>query len=354
MKLNSALKILLVFSVISCNTNRENEFFTIQVDSVESAPLSLSEIASKIEAVELEVTDNSLISRENRVLYTGEHIFIAQRNTVMLFDKTGKFLRQIGSVGQGPGEFTAIIDITADVKNKYLYINARNKMICYDFDGNLIKNTVINKGDSYVNYQNGKLLLLTEMFGKSNGKNIGQAFLYMLDDNLSKSDSVKVYEIPITMAMFRGNNDFISNDGENTYLYYSDITTNSFLLDTLYQFKNNKLIPYLNLGFSNNGLTAGQKNIYIMNIYKSSRYVFSFYQDQKGGQNQWYYFCYDIKTGKSYKVKDGYTDDIHTGEKVKIRPFDSDANLFYYLHTNIDDSAKEEPNPTLYIGTLKK
>ena len=71
-------------------------------------------------------------------------------------------------------------------------------------------------------------------------------------------------------------------------------------------------------------------------------------------RNPEYFFCYDTKIGKGYDVAEGYTDDIHTGEVVKIRPFSSDANKFYYLHTNMDDSVKEEPNPTLYIGTLKK
>ena len=53
-------------------------------------------------------------------------------------------------------------------------------------------------------------------------------------------------------------------------------------------------------------------------------------------------------------MKDGYKDDIYTGENVKIRPLNSDANQFYFLHTEISDTDLEEPNPTLYIGRLKK
>jgi hypothetical protein len=54
-------------------------------------------------------------------------------------------------------------------------------------------------------------------------------------------------------------------------------------------------------------------------------------------------------------MKDGYTDDIHNlPDRVNIRPFDSDSERFYYLHTNMKPDDLEEPNPTLYIGKLKK
>ena len=37
-----------------------------------------------------------------------------------------------------------------------------------------------------------------------------------------------------------------------------------------------------------------------------------------------------------------------------LRPMSNNTKLFYYLHTHIKPDALEEPNPTLYIGKLKK
>jgi hypothetical protein len=47
---------------------------------------------------------------------------------------------------------------------------------------------------------------------------------------------------------------------------------------------------------------------------------------------------------------------VHQLEKrVSIRPFDSNVEKSYYLHRReIPDDSKEEPNPVLFIGTLKK
>ncbi len=54
-------------------------------------------------------------------------------------------------------------------------------------------------------------------------------------------------------------------------------------------------------------------------------------------------------------MQEGFLDDIHTHEKVKIRLFNTHPDLFYYFHTPINDMEDtEEPNPILYIGYLKK
>ncbi|MDR0542016.1 MAG: hypothetical protein LBH19_07355 [Dysgonamonadaceae bacterium] len=70
-----------------------------------------------------------------------------------------------------------------------------------------------------------------------------------------------------------------------------------------------------------------------------------------------YDFCYDTKTGKGYHMQGGYTDDISPMEKrgmIHLRPSVLDPEQFYYLHTPEKPDDLEEPNPTLYIGKLKR
>ena len=373
------LKKLFAFSVlfailISCTTT-ENDFFTIDVDSAKEQPLLLSEIAEKVEVIELEMTDNSLLKGSNsieRVICTEEYIIVFEFETIMLFDKTGKFIRQIGSKGQGPGEFLRITSATADLDNKLIYVSASDKIICYDFTGRLIKEVSIGKDWvlRHINYMNNNLLYLSRAQEKVNEESIFQTKLFTIDNNLLVSDSIEIRkEIDylyqrITIDNSMGG-DYICCDGVNTFLYNS-YPISETLLDTLYQLKDNRITPFLKLKFNdadykNRVLTFDiqqpqkfleelKRIMSIHKIYKSSRYVFSTYSHRENS----YCFFYDIKTGEGYKDKGGYTDDIHTGEKVKIRPFNVNANMFYYLHTKIDDSTLEEPNPTLYIGTLKK
>ena len=54
-------------------------------------------------------------------------------------------------------------------------------------------------------------------------------------------------------------------------------------------------------------------------------------------------------------MQGGYIDDVNNIEDpVGIRPLVTDSEWFYYWHINIEPDDEEEPNPTLYIGKLKK
>ena len=354
---------ILLVLFMNCTTPKKNDFFTIDIDSAKDQTLSLSEIADNIEAIELEMTDNSLINGISGIRLAGDYIVVYESRSIFLFDKTGKFVRKIGSVGQGPGEFLYIRNVATDIKNTSLFVLCRmsGKIICYDFEGKVIKESSpdYRKGVENrisINSENGDLLYITEKQETENGEHVNISLLYTIDENLLITDSIEIRKRYSRLYGATGGGSYsecVFNDGESTYLYFGDPTSDPVIIDTLYQLKNNQLIPYLNLNFRNRGLdAAGGKMITILTIYKSSRYVFSRYGDDS--QEKAYDICYDIKTGVCYKQLGGFLDDIHTGEKVRIRQIPSDSNMFYYSHTQIDDSAKDEPNPTLYIGTLKK
>ena len=354
------LKILFTCSVISvlmlCCKTENNDYLTLFVDVDTEASLSLSEITKSLDVVKLELTDSSLISRPRRVICTEKNILVVELKSIMLFDKTGKFIRQIGSIGQGPGEFTGIWDATIDAKNGHIYVIARSlKRICYDFEGNLLKEYSPNSSAPINNiyFVNNELLLLSEVVVAQDGLKRNETYLYTLTPDLQDKDTILIRKINHNGIWIHPYNDYITNDGEHTYLYYSDISKNNFLIDTLFQLKDKKIVANVHMKFKNEGLSmSGEKEIYIYNVYKNSRYVFIQYYYMSKRQD--YYYCYDLKTGNSYNMKDGYTDDIYTGENVKIRPLNSDANKFYFLHTKMSDSDIDEPNPTLYIGTLKE
>ena len=353
-------KYLLVFCSVlfiqSCSTKEKTDLLTIPVDVDRDTPLTLSDISEKVEAIELEVTDESLIQKPNRILYSSDFIIVQEAKSIMLFDNSGKFIRRIGSVGQGPAEFTSIADIAADFDSKRIYIFSGGvKLTCYDFEGNLIKVSplgyYVRLYNVYLNYIDNKLLLLSEsMITEGNRKT--QCRLYGVDDNLLKSDSILVKSFDSNEIVYISNyQDYITKEGDNVYLYYFMLVPNNMVSDTLYLLNKNQLSPYLNIKFKNRGLSEGKKIIIIRNMFRSSRYVFAYYNHIP--RQQFYFFCHDLKSGESFNMKDGLTDDIHTGKKVIFRPVDADANKFYYLHTNMKEDDLEEPNPTLYIGTFK-
>jgi hypothetical protein len=270
----------------------------------------------------------------------------------LLFDNDGKFVRRIGSAGQGPEEYIYCKDITIDNKNKHLYVADYNKIICYDYEGNFIGKIPVNYPE-YINYVNEELLVLSTYMGlKANNGFLNLTMLYKMNRKMQITDSVEIKKVFLEQLSGTTNSkmDYIICDDKNVYLYYPVLTGESIVRDTLYQLKSNHLIPYLKLKFDDENVTInGMKNKHLLNICKSSRYVFADYQTRDGR----YRFCYDGKTDRGFNFRDGFTDDIHNTGKADIRPFNTNAEMFYYLHTRDNNANEEEPNPVLYIGILK-
>lgn len=88
----------------------------------------LSEIAYEIEYIKLESTPESLIGYGvKQMIVTDDHIYILNLNRLLQFDRTGKFIKQIGREGRGPGEVHGYRSITMDKEKNILYVMANHR-----------------------------------------------------------------------------------------------------------------------------------------------------------------------------------------------------------------------------------
>ena len=102
-------------------------------------PLLLSDIVKDVEYVKLETQDNILVGSINQLKRTEKFVFIYSRNQnhVMMFDTSGKFIRKIGRVGQGPGEIANIHCFTVSDSLVFIYPFGHNgSLIGYDMRDN--------------------------------------------------------------------------------------------------------------------------------------------------------------------------------------------------------------------------
>jgi hypothetical protein len=89
----------------------------IPVDINQNSSLVLSEISEELIAIEPELTDESLLKSDafrQRIVITENRVIIVEATKALLFDKNGKFRRSFSSIGQGPGEYTGAIIISAN------------------------------------------------------------------------------------------------------------------------------------------------------------------------------------------------------------------------------------------------
>lgn len=142
-----------VFVLLGCSSNKKQEpisksgipVINLSEDVSTVSSLLLSEVAEKLEIVPLEMTDQSMLGEIRRIQVTDHNIWIdhGREFYIYRFSRSGKFLNKIGSIGQGPGEYTTYSTFLVDEDKKEVYIIANtNGVLAYDFEGNFKRKIV--------------------------------------------------------------------------------------------------------------------------------------------------------------------------------------------------------------------
>ena len=148
-----SILLLLIITLLGCSSNKKQEpisksgvpVINLSEDVSTVPSLLLSEAAEKLEIVPLEMTDESVLSDSTELQVTDHNIWIdhGREFYIYRFSRTGKFLNKIGSIGQGPGEYTTYSTFLVDEDKKEVYIIANtNGVLAYDFEGNFKRKIV--------------------------------------------------------------------------------------------------------------------------------------------------------------------------------------------------------------------
>jgi hypothetical protein len=124
----------------SSNIPSDGKILTINLEQIakSSGSIKLSEIATDISYVKLETTKDCFFT-PSQYIVRGDHIFAKDRDNgkVFLFNKQGKFIRQIGTIGKGPLEHLGAFNIQASPTGDkvYLFSKSSNHLSCYSAEG---------------------------------------------------------------------------------------------------------------------------------------------------------------------------------------------------------------------------
>ena len=140
------LSILLLLSGCGKKEKKESEAVVsiIACDPAIAKKIDLSNISKNNTFIQLETNSKCLMGGiVGKIEIVNEKIFIydpKMPGRLYCFDLNGKFLFQVGSVGQGPGEYISLVDFTIDKENEWLWLGDNfNKLFKYDLDGNFIE-----------------------------------------------------------------------------------------------------------------------------------------------------------------------------------------------------------------------
>ena len=114
--------------VVSCREQKKSTPAGVDVKEVtfKEAPKDFLIASSfkNIHMIQLEATEESLISDIKRVVDVEGKVYVLTRtNEIFCFDRaTGKYIRTIGRMGEGPGEYVSAMDICYDEKEKCICV----------------------------------------------------------------------------------------------------------------------------------------------------------------------------------------------------------------------------------------
>lgn len=215
------------------------ESYNIQVDLDNSEKdKAFSDFIDEYELVRLETDSNALIGRIDKILVIKNHIWILDRTSargVFKFDRSGKFITQIGGNGPGPGEYTTLTDFTYNPeKEEVILVDNAGKLIHYSLDGELIKESSPN------NFTVFYIATLAE----------NQSYVFIIggrDLSLVVTDSNLKNEKRYFPFLNRVVNALISDPVQRTY--DNKVLARRYLIDTIYQVSLGGIEPYISFDF---------------------------------------------------------------------------------------------------------
>jgi hypothetical protein len=149
-KIRWGLVSIVVIILAAANIPAENTYaqdkagsavYILDIQQVIKKPknILLSDIAKSVTYIPLETTPKFLIGDKSvRVKPCGDYIFVSEHGKpVGVFSRTGKFIRTIGRIGNGPGEYNFDFLFWPDSTTREIYVwNAvQSSLMAFSFDG---------------------------------------------------------------------------------------------------------------------------------------------------------------------------------------------------------------------------
>lgn len=125
-------------------TSASQKGMDIQIDLSDlktESRLTFSEVFDSISFLKLEKKKESLLGEIDKIIIKNDTFFLLDRykaKSLKLFDKSGKFLNNIGKIGPGPQEQQEITDFFVTDDKIIIYDQFKSRMFSYSHDGHFL------------------------------------------------------------------------------------------------------------------------------------------------------------------------------------------------------------------------
>ena len=205
-------------------------------------PMLLSSIGNEVEYIPLETSPDCLLKSITQIDFSDSYIFVCDFYKLLQFDRKGKFIRQIGTIGRGPGEYIYVSGFCIDEKKEKIYIIAWGIRSVLEFDFNGVFNRSFKT--SFPSFQ----------FFKTDSNSFTFAILNSASTIESEYRVIITDSLGVPKVKIKNFNRFYNKPGLlitkiPMYYFQDTIRILESRVDTLNTFKNEKHKPYAIFSF---------------------------------------------------------------------------------------------------------
>jgi hypothetical protein len=133
----------LFLGILAC-TGVKEDIPVLDIEYAINNPVEfdLCDYVESTKYIVLETKKECLLSSLNKVLFHEEDMYITSHKKIYKFTESGKFIKQIGVNGRGPGEYNFLLDLSINKMNQELCISDCRCVTIYDANGNFITKNI--------------------------------------------------------------------------------------------------------------------------------------------------------------------------------------------------------------------
>jgi 6-bladed beta-propeller len=329
--------------------------------------IKISEVASGLKYIPLETTDESLLDKDILdITFAGGYLFVCDYKKVLQFTPEGKFIRKIGKVGQGPGEYNqSILAIAYDEAQKQLFLSdmRQGKVLVYSFEGKFLQEIKTHQGEitPYID-ASGNLYTLSTEYLHSKDRTGKDLLVYNKKGKL-------LYGFPFRFETGVCYPRLVFSPAL-VYSYKGEVYYKNPLETIIFRLDGKKLMPVWQLDLSQYGkltveeeqlkldsknkvgsVVSTDKKFYFFALMETDKYIGAYYSQEDERRFSWY----DKQAGTVCRVRsskvdwDGFTDDMEGGLPFCPRQFCKNQMIGYLKPADLLEKAK----PATAKGSLK-
>jgi hypothetical protein len=167
------------------------DHYIIDLDGKKEISISFSDIFKNMRTIILETGNECMIGLIRELQVYNGYIYILDNTiakSLFVFDIEGRFIRKIGSLGNGPGEYIYIDDFTLDTTNGFIFLlDYGTRIHKYQLNGTYIHSINIQEprtNSKFIQYYNGRLY--TSILAWKEYRNQNDYMLLEIDPNDGK------------------------------------------------------------------------------------------------------------------------------------------------------------------------